>query len=136
MIRYNGPIEAEKQDPSLGYIRDIIFNKDKNYWRQGGGDSCIEVDEIEERLIFFYDEPHGFFIMRHPDYLVPIDRKLPIKTVEHMVGGEPMRIPTCSYVSREKAFEIILNFIENSNIEEIVKWIDLYEIEFDHVFNE
>ncbi|URZ08854.1 hypothetical protein [Clostridium felsineum] len=136
MIRYNGPIEAEIQSPSLEYIRDIIFNKSEKYWKQGGGDSCIEIDEVEERLIFFYDEPYGFFVMRHPDYLVPIDRNISIKTVEHMVGGEPMRIPTCSYISREKAFEIINNFMNNKSIEESVEWIDLYEIEFDHGFNE
>lgn len=136
MIRYNGPIETEKQNPSLEYIRDIIFNRGEKYWKQGGGDSCIEIDGIEERLIFFYDEPYGFLVMRHPDYLVPIDRSISIKTVEHMVGGEPMRIPTCSYISREKAFEIINNFINNKNIEELVEWIDLYEIEFNHGFNE
>lgn len=136
MIRYNGPSESEIQNPSIDFIRDIIFNKNEKYWKQGSGDSCIEVNGIEERLIFFFDEPYGFFIMRHPDYIVPINREIPINTVEHMLGGEPMKIPTCSYVSREKAFEIINYFINDLNFEELVEWVDLYEIEFEHGFNE
>ncbi len=136
MIIYNGPIESEKRNPSLEYIKNIIFEQSEKYWKQGGGDSCIEVDGNEERLIFFFDEPYGFFVMRHPDYLVPIDRNISIKTVEHIVGGEPMKIPTCSYISREKMYKIIFEFINNNDIEQLVEWIDLYDIEFNHDFNE
>ena len=41
--------------------------------------------------------------MRHPDYLVTVNENVEIKTIDHLVGGEPMKIPTCSYVNSELA---------------------------------
>lgn len=62
--------------------------------------------EFNTGLIFFYDEPYGFFMMSHPEYLVPYDVDVEIQTVTHNVGGEPMQIPTCSYVSKELAYQM------------------------------
>ena len=93
-------------------MKDIFFAQGQDYWKKGSGDSCIEVEGCNERLIFFYDEPYGFFVMRHPDYLVMYDENIDIKTVEHNVGGKPMQVPTCSYVTREMAYKIILSFIK------------------------
>lgn len=134
MVEYNGPIGEPVENPSEEFIKDIFFQKGDEYWKQGSGDSCFEVDGCEERLIFFYDEPYGFFIMRHPDYLVLIDRDAEIQTIEHSVGGEPMAVPTCSYVSRETAYQIVQEFISSKKIPESVEWVDLYEIDFDYDF--
>ena len=73
MVIYNGPIEEPIENPSDEFIKNIIFNKEESYWKQGSGDSCFEIEGCDEWLIFFYDEPYGFFIMRHPDYLVTIN---------------------------------------------------------------
>ena len=134
MVIYNGPIEDPIENPSDEFIKNIIFNKEEGYWKQGSGDSCFEVDGYDEWLIFFYDEPYGFFIMRHPDYLVPINLDVEIKTIEHSVGGEPMKVPTCSYVDRDKAYDIINKFIANKEVPTCVKWVDLYDIDFEHGF--
>lgn len=136
MVIYNGPIEDDAiENPSDDFIKDIFFNKDESYWKQGSGDSCFEVDKCNEWLIFFYDEPYGFFIMRHPDYLVTMNKDMEkIETIEHLVGGEPMRVPTCSYVDRETAYRIIKEFIKNKSIPQLVEWVDLYDIDFDHGF--
>lgn len=134
MIIYYGPVGANVENPSEEFVRELIFNKKEEYWKQGSGDSCFEVEDCQERLVFFYDEPYGFLIIRHPDYLVPIDRTIKINTIEHKVGGEPMKIPTCSYVNRETAYEVIQHFIMTKEVPAIVEWIDLYDIEFDHDF--
>jgi hypothetical protein len=89
---------------------------------------------MEEWLIFFYDESYGFMLIRHPDYLVTIDRSVNIETVEHYIGGEPMSLPTYSYVSRESAYKIAQEFIVTGKFSEMVEWIDLYDIEFEHDF--
>ncbi|NBJ71244.1 MULTISPECIES: hypothetical protein [Clostridia] len=133
-ITVYGPTGGPLENPAETFVKNLIFNKDEGYWKQGSGDSCFEVDGCEERLIFFYDEPYRFFIMRHPDYLVPINKNVEIKTVEHLVGGEPMRIPTCSYVDRETAYRIIKDFITFKSVPNFIEWVDLYDINFDHGF--
>ncbi|MEF2293164.1 MULTISPECIES: hypothetical protein [Virgibacillus] len=39
------------------------------------------------KINILFDEPYEFFIMQHPDYVVPINKNVEIKTVEHLVGG-------------------------------------------------
>ncbi len=134
MIVYNGPIGDVIENPTDEFLKEICFEKTEEYWKCGGGDSCIEVEGCNERIIFFFDEPYGFFIMRHPDYLVMCNEQIEIKTVVHRVGGEPMQVPTCSYVSREKAYEILSSFIKTKKIPEYVSWMDLYEIDFEYEF--
>ena len=68
MVIYNGPVGEPVENPNEAFIKDIFFNKEDEYWKQGSGDSCFEVEGCNEWLIFFYDEPYGFFIMSHPDY--------------------------------------------------------------------
>lgn len=45
-----------------------------------------------------------------------------------------MKIPTCSYINREIAYKIIIEFIETKEIPTFIKWVDLYDIEFDYDF--
>lgn len=134
MIIYNGPIGEAIENPTDEFLKEIIFNKGEDYWKKGSGDSCIEIEGCKERIIFFYDEPYGFFIMRHPDYLVLYDRNIEKKTIEHRVGGEPMQVPTCSYVEPEKAYEIISLFIKEKCVPDSFEWIDLYDIDFEYEF--
>ncbi|MDR6226337.1 hypothetical protein [Desmospora profundinema] len=129
---YHGPVGDSVENPTLEFIKDLVFNREADYWAQGGGDSALEIEGLNERLIFFFDEPYGFFIMRHPDYLAPCKENVEIEVVEHWVGGEPMRIPSCCYVSRDQAYEILSKVIETKQIPTDVNWVDIYEIDFDH----
>ena len=134
MVIYNGPVGEPVENPNESFIKDIFFNKNDEYWKQGSGDSCFEIEGCNECLIFFYDEPYGFFIMSHPDYLVPLNKNIEVNTIEHLVGGEPMKIPTCSYVSRNEAYKIIKQFILTKKIPGFINWVELYDIEFDYGF--
>ena len=134
MVIYNGPMGESIENPNEEFIKDIFFQKSEEYWKQGSGDSCLEIEGCHERLIFFYDEPYGFFLMRHPDYLVPMDKSIQINTIEHFVGGEPMQVPSCSYINREVAYKIVKEFMETKKIPSFIEWIDLYDIEFDYEF--
>ncbi|WP_412055213.1 hypothetical protein [Bacillus altitudinis] len=49
MIVYNGPIE----NPGEEFIKNIFFEKEADYWKQGSGDSCFEVEGEDEWLITF-----------------------------------------------------------------------------------
>jgi len=66
--------------------------------------------------------------------LVMCDETMEIETVIHNVGGEPMQVPTCSYVQRDVAYQIIVSFLEGGKIPESVKWVDLYDIDFEFEF--
>lgn len=134
MFIYNGPVGEAVCNPSDDFMKKVIFETDASHWQLGSGDSCIELEGGQERLIFFYDEPYGFFVMRHPDYLVTCDTDVKIETVIHKVGGEPMQVPTCSYVKRELAYEIIHAFMQTGQIPDFVEWVDLYDIDFEYEF--
>ncbi len=133
MIIYNGPVEEPVENPEDKFIRSIFFEKEADYWKQGSGDSCFELEGEDERLILFYDEPYGFFIMRHPDYLVPL-KDVEIETIEHLVGGEPMKVPSCSYINREEAYRIVKHFLTTKTVPDFIEWVDLYDIDFEYEF--
>ena len=130
MITFYGPDGETIENPSDEFIKEFI-NKDAEYWLDGSGDSSVEADNCDEALIVFYEEPYGFFIMRHPDYLVPYDEDKDNESIEHDVGGEPMVVPVCSFVSREDAYKIITEYVKNQKFPKKYNWTDLYEIDFD-----
>ncbi len=130
MVIFYGANGEKIKNPSEDFIKEFV-NKEAEYWQEGSGDSSFEVDGSDETLIMFYEEPYGFFIMRHPDYLVPYDENEDTEVIEHNVGGEPMMVPVCCFVSREDAFSIILEYINNETFSDEYNWTDLYDIEFD-----
>lgn len=133
MVFYRGPLGDTCENPDRDFLQSIA-TKPAGYWAQGGGDSCLEVTGSNERLLFFYDEPFGFFMMMHPDYEVIVKPCDSIKTVEHRVGGEPMKVPSCSYVSRDEALDLMMEFVASRKRPESVEWQDMYDIDFDHGF--
>lgn len=132
-IFYRGPLGDTQENPDPNFLR-LVADKPESYWAMGGGDSCLEVHGSSERMLFFFDEPYGFFIMMHPDYEIVVRHPGPIETVEHRVGGEPMKVPSCSYFTRDEAYELMLEFISNEGRPTSVEWTDMYELEFDHGF--
>lgn len=132
-ILYRGPLGDSVMNPDTDFLRQIS-DKPAGYWKTGGGDSCLEVCGTNERMLFFFDEPYGFFIMMHPDYEVVVRRSGPVETIEHRVGGERMKVPSCSYFSRDDAYALMLEFLQNEGRPTSVEWRDMYQIEFDHGF--
>lgn len=51
MIIYSGPMEEDTENPTKAFLKDIIFNKQEDYWKKGVGDSCISIEGCNERLI-------------------------------------------------------------------------------------
>ncbi len=133
MVFYRGPLGDTRDDPDEDFLRSIV-EKPAEYWAQGGGDSCLEVAGSNERMLFFCDEPFGVFIMMHPDYEVVVKPCGAITTVEHRVGGEPMKVPSCSYMSREEALDLMLEFVSLGRRPTSVEWREMYQIDFDHGF--
>jgi hypothetical protein len=124
-------------NPNLNLLKDVIFNYNANYWsmQEGTGDSGIKIvnNGIDLWLIFFYDEPYGFFLYYDVQF-VPIQKGIPLKddiVVEHLVGGEPMRIPSICYRNREEAWEIVLDFINEQKMNQKFNWVRLDDIEYD-----
>ncbi|MBC2022718.1 hypothetical protein HCC18_08865 [Listeria booriae] len=127
MLVYYGPDGEFINNPSNEFLKEIL-NKDSVYWNQGGGDSLLFIEEETYRLIFFKDEEHGFFIMRHPDYVAPFNPDIEVYTVHHDIGGEPMATPSSSYVGLADAEKIILEFATKGSNENVQEWKDIYEI--------
>ena len=117
-------------------LKQMIMHTPFTEWKKGSGDCSIHFADTNEQLVFFKLEK-GVFIMQHPDYLIPITEdsmKQEPKTLVHYVGGNEMSIPDNSLFNENDAFEILSTFAEKKELLGKYKWIDLYEIEFDHGF--
>ncbi|WP_299248056.1 hypothetical protein [uncultured Aquimarina sp.] len=124
------------EESNLENLKKMMKHTPFNEWEKGSGDSAISFSDTNEQLIFFKLEK-GVFIMQHPDYLVPMTEnrmQQKAETLTHYVGGNEMSIPNNSLFSEEDAFEVLSIFAENKELSNKYKWIDLYEIEFDHGF--
>ncbi|MBC6309373.1 hypothetical protein HCJ66_07380 [Listeria sp. FSL L7-1582] len=131
MVVYYGPDGKFVNNPSTEFLKDVL-NQDSAYWKQGGGDSSLFIEGETYRLIFFKDEEHGFFIMRHPDYIAPFNPNVDVYTVHHDIGGEPMATPSSSYIGYEAAEKLVLEFATKGRNDNVQEWKDIYEIiEFD-----
>ncbi|APP16398.1 MULTISPECIES: Imm1 family immunity protein [Bacillus] len=132
MFLYYGPTGAPVENPGEEWMKEIFFHKDEDYWKQGNGESSIEVDEDweTESLVFFYHEPYGFFLMRYPGFLVPFKKEEKIETIKHVVAGAPLYVPSCSYVDRNQAYEIVQHFLKTKSIPDSVEWVELRTIDF------
>jgi hypothetical protein len=127
MLIYDGPVGKSEKKPTEDFLKEFL-SKDESYCH-GSGDSCLyfEGDDVT-RLIFFKDEPYGFFLLYLPDYLVHFDPHKENKKVFHNVGGEPMPVSTACYVTQEEAEKIILGYARSGKIPGIEEWRDLYEV--------
>ncbi|WP_108867169.1 hypothetical protein [Aquimarina aquimarini] len=124
------------EESNLEALKKMIKNTSFNEWKKGSGDCAINFLDTNEQLIFFKLE-QGVFIMQDPDYLIPMTAdkiKQKAKTLTHYVGGNEMNIPDSSLCNEEDAFKILKRFAQNKELSNKYKWIDLYEIEFDHGF--
>jgi hypothetical protein len=116
-------------------IRRVIFEYDSSYWsmKNGTGDSGIKIDELDNPTIFFYDEPYGFFIYFGLGF-VPVKKGILLKddiVIEHLIGSQPMRVPGICYRTREEAWEIISDLINEHKMNEKFNWVRLDDIEYD-----
>src|SRR5688572_18425479 len=98
-VRYNSPLGEKIKEPSQEFLRKVIFEYRADYWsKESTGDSAIVIQKNSEDLwlIFFYDEPYGFFLYYNVEF-VPLKKGTALKdslVVEHIVGSNPMRIPS------------------------------------------
>jgi hypothetical protein len=125
MLVYYGPDGHTERNPSFEFVKEIL-RKEPSYWAKGSGDSSLQFENHNEMLIFFKDKVDGVFIMQHPDYLAPYNPDVDVETIYHRVGGEPMPIPSCCYVSLNTAEEILSAYLSNRLV--IEDWKDIYEI--------
>ena len=143
-LRLQNPDGEILINPNINYIKQIIINKDEQYWgKNTSGSSMIDFFEKginiysgELSLLYFYDSPHGFFIFYDMNF-VPlkfIDELKDEVVIEHFVGCEPMNIPAICYRSREEAWKIIEHFILHKTMLETYKWVALSEIIYDDNF--
>ncbi|AYB34709.1 hypothetical protein [Chryseolinea soli] len=133
-MQYNSPLGEEIPNPSLEFLKKVIFEYTADYWSsESTGDSALvtKKDKRELWLIFFFDEPYGFFIYYDIEF-VPLHKGTPLKDdryVEHVVGTEAMRIPTICYRTREEAWAIVMDFINDQRMSDSFNWVRLGEID-------
>ncbi|WP_254843932.1 hypothetical protein [Virgibacillus dokdonensis] len=61
-ITVYGPTGGPLENSAETFVKNLIFNNDEGYWKQGSGDSCFEVDGCEEKLIFFLMNRMSFLL--------------------------------------------------------------------------
>jgi hypothetical protein len=138
-LRFKQPTGNKIINPTEAQLWKSIFNTDTNYWSKES-DAMIDFYNTDPNiyqgdisLIFFYDDPYGFFLYYDVEF-VPIKKNVTLKdeiVVEHFIGGEPMRIPSICYRTREEAWEIVLDFINEQKMNEKYNWVPLADIEYD-----
>ena len=133
-ILYCPPFGDDVESPDIDKIKNIIFTESQDYWREGSGDSGIEIQGKDDRMLFFNYRDIGFFIMLSPDYEVPISKSNndEIKTFSHRIGGNEFSFPSCCLFAKEDAWNIIEHFLKTGDKLSEFKWIDLYEIDFEY----
>jgi hypothetical protein len=140
ILRYKPASGETISNPSLEYLKDVVFNAKASQWdKHTSGDSMLDFYEGDIRiyqgdvsLIFFYDEPYGFFLY-YDVALVPVKFDVVLKdenVVEHFVGGEPMLVPSICYRTKEEAWEIIEHFIATEKMHDKYKWVMLSDIDY------
>ena len=125
MMKYFGPDGQTELEPSEDFIKDILQNP-AEYWLSGSGDSSLQ-DGLQG-LVFFKDEPYGVFIMQTPDFLSPYKSDIPAEKVYHSIGGAPMPVPTCCYLSEKEAAKTLIDYIKNRTVSGIENWKYIYDI--------
>lgn len=134
-IQFNSPLGEEIINPSLEFLREVIFEYKADYWsKESTGDAALVIRKNNRELwfIFFYDEPYGFFIYYDTEF-VSVQKGIPLKDdryVEHVVGTEPMRVPTICYRTREEAWAILMDFINYQKMSDQYNWVRLGEIDY------
>jgi hypothetical protein len=136
-LRYKPPSGDTISNPSMETLRSAIF--DANHAKWDSNEAMLDFYKTDIRLykgdvslIFFYDEPYGFFIYYEVS-LAPVQRGVELKdevVVEHIMGCEPMRIPSICYRSKEEAWEIIEYFIATEKPHEKFNWVMLGDIDY------
>jgi hypothetical protein len=136
VLTFYAPDGAHIPNPSCEMLHEFIFEKGHDYYAQGWGGGALEimrhrVDAIEKlndqpTLEFFFVEPHGFFFRYYSvqgPVLVTYDGSGCERLCEHYYGGDPMRIPTACFVSRECAWEIIQEFCRSGSYSPLAHWV-------------
>ncbi|QMV15562.1 hypothetical protein [Vibrio spartinae] len=136
-VTYCPPDGDDIENPDVELIRNIVLYENEGYWKQGSGESGIEIQGVNEQLIFFNYQDRGVFIMLSPDYEVPVVSSTNNKvqeTLVHHIGGNEFRFPDCCLFPKADAWTIIQNFIVSGMKTEKFQWVELYDLDFEHGF--
>lgn len=136
ILKYIPPSGEELTNPSLDFLRKVIFDYDPIYWLKNSGDSALIIEDNgplkSKMLIFFYDEPYGFFAYYEGVY-VSVKKNTPLKdenVIKHKVGGEPMGVPSICYRTKVEMWEILIDFIDRQKMCEKYTWVELSQIDY------
>jgi len=141
---YVDPDGESHPDPSPEELRRIILLESEEYWGNSGSAYLGWVDlrtnsisDCRDRpcLHFFLAGSEGFhfaYDQTGAGRLVTYDWS-PLKArVRHYLGGEAAYYPTACLVSRERAWEVVRDFMNDAQRpSRAVSWISRSELDFD-----
>lgn len=125
MLELNGPHGETIVSPTRDDIKRILA-RGAEYWSEAG-DAALTYGGCDS-LIFWKDEPYGVFILRLADYYAPCRADAEPAVVYHSVGGEPMAVPSCCYLTEAEAAEILFFYMDTGEVPASAHWRDIYEI--------
>ena len=112
-------------------LRELILTADERYWRIGSGEGSLEMTDSEPRraLTLSLKEPYGFLLQygeyESTDDLVAVASTDHAETTEVIVGGNPWKVPTTFFVSRQAAWEAVEEFCRSGRPGNSLKWVRL-----------
>jgi hypothetical protein len=136
-ITFRTPSGQEQFDPALAMLRDRVLNGDEDYWCVGSGDGSLEatLESGTAVLSLVLKEPYGF-LLRYGTYdstddFVSLCFTDFSTTVEASLGGNPWIVPAGFFVSREKAWEAVVDFCRSGHMSRSITWGRLDEQRWD-----
>jgi hypothetical protein len=126
------------KNPSEAMLRKIIFNTDEKYWNFGAGEISLEtqLESNQVMLTISFKAPYGFLVQYgafdSTDDYVAISSKDYTQTIEIFIGGNPWTVPTSFFISQDKAWKAVLDFLTSGKMTSSLNWVMLAEQEWNN----
>lgn len=137
-ILYRSPDGHITSNPQMDMVLDVIKNPKVCYWEAGSGGASIEYETpgCTSVLILFYSQPYGFFlehranVRKHDRYFSIGTEKMDELTTIY-VSGEPHKLPTGVFVSKDSAQVAVQEFMGNGERSNCLQWKNRKEISWE-----
>ena len=123
----NTPDGMDIDSPTVDDIDKILLQED-DYWNQGSGAASLSKNDNQPELMFFRKSNYGYIVLELDSYKALItNKKDKNMMVVHHIGGEPFPVPSCFFISREQAREILLHYLDTGEMLNYELWQDIYD---------
>jgi hypothetical protein len=122
-------------NPDRDWLKKLVVEPSRNYWNSGAGQASLKWhgDNGATELLLVFDQDHGFsleYIDQNKVYYVPLGDGDFDHTVKVYVGGEPVVLPTKFFVSKERTWVAVEQFLKDGNRSNDLNWARRSELKW------